>query len=145
MEDVPLLKEEVLAKGYKWQENLQRTSGKETLSPENIPESIKDTKDSIINEILVCIDCKRNYKITRDELTFYRKMEIPLPRRCFYCRNDTRLKRINPFKLWHRHCMCNKENHFHGEGKCEVEFETSYAPDRPEIVYCEKCYQQEVY
>jgi len=25
------------------------------------------------------------------------------------------------------------------------EFETAYAPDRPEIVYCEKCYQQEVY
>ncbi len=31
------------------------------------------------------------------------------------------------------------------EGKCKIEFETNYAPDRPEIVYCEKCYQQEVY
>jgi hypothetical protein len=39
----------------------------------------------------------------------------------------------------------SKTNHFHGDKKCEVEFETSYAPDRPEIVYCEKCYQQEVY
>ncbi len=28
---------------------------------------------------------------------------------------------------------------------CQNEFETSYAPDRPEIVYCERCYQQEVY
>jgi hypothetical protein len=36
-------------------------------------------------------------------------------------------------------------NHFHGTEKCEVEFETSYTPDRPEIVYCEKCYQQEIY
>jgi len=27
---------------------------------------------------------------------------------------------------------------------CDVEFETTYAPDRPEIVYCEKCYQKEV-
>ncbi len=28
--------------------------------------------------------------------------------------------------------------------QCPNEFETSYAPERPEIVYCEKCYQQEV-
>jgi hypothetical protein len=41
--------------------------------------------------------------------------------------------------------MCNKENHINHQGKCNVEFETSYAPDRSEIVYCEKCYQQEVY
>ena len=28
---------------------------------------------------------------------------------------------------------------------CKKEFETSYAPDRPEIVYCESCYNKEVY
>ena len=28
------------------------------------------------------------------------------------------------------------------EKGCNNEFETSYAPDRPEIVYCERCYQQ---
>jgi rRNA maturation endonuclease Nob1 len=27
---------------------------------------------------------------------------------------------------------------------CKKEFETSYAPDRPETIYCEKCYQQEL-
>lgn len=27
---------------------------------------------------------------------------------------------------------------------CPNEFETSFAPDRPEIVYCEECYQAEV-
>lgn len=26
-----------------------------------------------------------------------------------------------------------------------TEFETPYSPDRPETVYCKKCYQQEVY
>jgi hypothetical protein len=39
--------------------------------------------------------------------------------------------------------MCDKTNHSH-EGKCPVEFETSYAPDRKEIVYCEQCYNAEV-
>jgi hypothetical protein len=77
-------------------------------------------------------------------LQFYRRMNLPLPRLCPNCRHYQRLKQRNPLKLWHRTCMCGKAGHFH-TGKCEVEFETSYAPDRPEIVYCEKCYQQEVY
>ncbi|MDP2630924.1 MAG: hypothetical protein Q8P56_05975 [Candidatus Uhrbacteria bacterium] len=29
------------------------------------------------------------------------------------------------------------------EGRCAVKFQASYAPDRPEIVYCEQCYQAE--
>ena len=45
-------------------------------------------------------------------------------------------KERGPVKLWHRKCM-NKG--------CNNEFETSYAPERPEIVYCESCYNQEVY
>ena len=70
-------------------------------------------------------------------------MQIPIPRRCFHCRHNHRVAHRNPFKLWHRVCMCDKTNHDHG-GKCTVEFETSYDPERPEIVYCEKCYQKEV-
>lgn len=38
----------------------------------------------------------------------------------------------------------NTANHFHGDNHCPNEFETSYAPERPEIVYCEDCYQNEV-
>ena len=135
-EQFPLSKEEALKQGYNWQDNIQRTIGKETLKSEDIPESIDDIKDSILDEILCCIECKRNYKIVPNELIFYRKMKISIPRRCFYCRHDQRVKRRNPFKLWHRKCM---------KKGCTNEFKTSYAPERPEIVYCEKCYQNEVY
>ena len=133
--------------GYNWQNNMQCTRGTETLLPENIPESINDIEDSILKEVLMCIECKRNYKIVKNELFFYKKMQIPIPRRCFNCRHQNRMKRKNPFKfkLWQRKCMCDKINHFHEEKKCPIEFETSYTPDRPEIVYCEKCYQAEVY
>jgi len=140
----PLSREEALARGYKWQDNTQRTTGRETLKPEEIPESINDVKDSILEEVLECIDCGRNYKIVVNELNFYRKMKIPIPRRCFHCRHAARLARQNPLKLWHRQCMCNLTTHEH-KGKCPNEFETSYAPERPEIVYCERCYQKEVY
>jgi hypothetical protein len=34
--------------------------------------------------------------------------------------------------------------HFHGNEPCPNEFETSYAPERQEIVYCENCYNAEI-
>ncbi len=145
MEQFPLNEKEAKEAGYNWQHNIQKTVEKETLKPEKIPESIDDVNESILDEILMCIECKRNYKIVQNEFLFYKKMRIPIPRRCFHCRHVARNARRNPFKLWHRICMCNKDNHSHGTEKCEIEFETSYAPDRPEIVYCEKCYQQEIY
>ena len=68
---------------------------------------------------------------------------VPLPHFCPNCRHFNRLKQRNPMKLWHRNCMCQNTAHGH-DGICANEFETSYSPNRPEIIYCEKCYQQEV-
>jgi hypothetical protein len=140
----PLSKNEALQKGYKWWDNLQKTEGKETLKSEDIPDPIMDVSESILEQILSCVECKRNYKIVKNEFLFYKKHSIPIPRRCFYCRNSARFRFQNPYKLWHRQCMCDKDNHSH-KGRCAVEFETSYAPERPEKIYCEQCYQREVY
>jgi len=133
-DNFPLIKEETLSRGFRWEDDLQKTEGKETLQPEDIPDHIKDVSDSIIGEILRCIDCSRNYKITNQELLFYRKMILPIPRKCFYCRHKDRIIRRGPYKFWNRHCA-----------KCQKDITTNYAPERPEIIYCEKCYQQEVY
>jgi len=130
----PLSKEEILKKGLAWQNNIQKTEGKTTLF--EIQDDIEDVSDLIVEEVLECDICKRNYKIIVDELSFYRKWKIPIPRSCFLCRLEKRFKLRGPSKLWHRKCM--------NEG-CLNEFETPYAPDRPEIIYCERCYQQEVY
>ncbi len=133
MIDFPLTKEEALSKELNWQENIQKTLGKTTLK--NIPDNINNVDDSILNEILECDVCKRNYKIVPDELAFYRKWKIPIPVKCFFCRLKKRFELRGPSKLWHRKCM---------KPGCINEFETSYAPNRPEIVYCEVCYQNEV-
>jgi hypothetical protein len=63
---------------------------------------------------------------------------------CYQCRHQKRFEKRNPLKLWKRVCMCDFQNHAHGSSACDVEFETSYSPDRAEKIYCEKCYQQEV-
>ena len=142
-EQFELSRDEAISKGYKWQDNIQRTEGRQTLETQDIPDSILDIEDTITNEILTCQNCNRNYKIVPNELVFYKKMGIPVPRECFHCRHSKRRTKINKFKLYNRECMCEKEGHNH-DGKCQNEFETSYSPDRPEVVYCEKCYQQEV-
>ena len=144
MEEFPLTKEEALAQGFKWEDMPRGTYGKETKKWIEVPESIKDVDFDVTKEIFVCQACSKNYRIIQNELSFYMKMNIPLPRLCPECRHARRIKSRGPNKLWHRQCMCKKENHEH-EGKCSNEFETPYTPDRPEIVYCERCYNQEVY
>jgi hypothetical protein len=75
----PLSKEEALGKHFYWRDKMQRTSGKETISISDIPDSIDDVTNEILNEVLACEECKRNYRIVAQELNFYRLMKIPVP------------------------------------------------------------------
>ncbi|HDY73333.1 MAG TPA: hypothetical protein ENH86_02055 [Candidatus Jorgensenbacteria bacterium] len=132
-DNMPLTKKEALAAGFRWEDELQMTKGKETMVPDDIPDHIKDVPKSITDEVLKCVSCERNYRITPSELRFYQKMIIPVPRKCFYCRHADRLNRRGPMKIFDRTCdMCSKQ------------IKTVYAPDRKEIVYCEQCYQSEI-
>ena len=165
----PLSKSEALAKGYSWKDPEPRNY-QITLKTEDLPDHIKDVKDSILNEIIQCAhwelgrpaskcneQCTQAYKIIPQELAFLRRMSLPLPRLCPNCRHYQRIKQRNPLKLWHRKCQCagltsenkvysNTADHIHHkkDEPCQNEFETTYAPERPEIVYCEQCYLREV-
>ena len=145
----PLTKEKALEMGYRWRDK-PKSEYKVTLQAKDIPDSLKDVPESITKEIIGCFHegncsdrCAGAYRITPDEFSFYKRLNVPLPRLCFGCRHDERLRLRNPMKLWRRACMCTQENHDHA-GKCANQFETSYAPERLEIVYCEGCYQKEV-
>jgi len=128
----PLSKEEVLKNGWRWRES-STSSHTITLSVDKIPDSIHDVQDSILKEILGCSLCGKAFRLTSTEFALLRRFEFPIPRLCSDCRHLERLARMNPPKLWDRNCS-----------KCKAAIQTSYAPDRPEIVYCEQCYQQEV-
>lgn len=145
----PITKDQASVSGYSWREPDKRNYTI-TLKTEDIPESINETDNSIFNEVISCkhggkcLDqCTEAFKIMPEELKFYKNMNLPLPRLCPNCRHYERIKLRNPIKLWHRGCMCEQGEHGH-DGKCPNEFETSYAPDREEIIYCESCYQKEV-
>lgn len=137
MTEFPLTKEDALAQGFKWEDTPRGTYGKETKKWEEVPDSINDVVSSGIDvpkEIFVCEnnECKKNFRIIENEFLFYKKLSIPLPHLCPECRHTRRFVARGPNKLWHRKCM---------NVGCENEFETSYSPERREIIYCESCYQ----
>jgi len=141
----PITEKEAAERGFNWQKETSGTYGKETVSVSAMPQTIAEVEDNITEEILACKDCGKNFRVTRGEFDFYKRLGLPLPRKDFECRHQDRMKKRNPRKLWHRACMCEVENHpLHSGIKCPNEFETAYAPGRPETVYCETCYQQEV-
>lgn len=115
--------------------------------------------DSIVEEIIECEhkgscneNCTTAFRIHPRELQLLKKLKLPLPRLCPNCRFLEQLRGLRLFETSTRSCMCNQlttsyqntAKHFHGDQPCPNEFETSYAPEREEIVYCEECYQSEV-
>ena len=149
-EENPLSEKEILAQGYRWMDK-EKKLYETTFNFNQIPDSISEVEDNICEEIISCpnkgkveTQCTYGYKILPDELSFYRQMHLPIPRFCPNCRYYYRLKWKNHFIFYKRQCMCSIPIHEHN-GKCEVEFETTYSPDNPNVIYCKKCYQQEVY
>lgn len=152
----PLTKEEAEERGYAWRDP-DPSPYTPTMAAKDVPDDVAETPDSITNEIISCAQCGKVYRILPQELQFLKHHGIALPRACERCRHEARFKLRNPLKLWHRRCMCqvssvkhqegeykNTAAHFHGNSPCPNEFETSYAPERPEIIYCEQCYNAEV-
>ena len=156
----PKTKEVALSLGMRWREpeTKQYTI---TLKNSEIPDDINMVDDSILNDAIECAHkgechdhCTTAFRIVSQELQFLRKIKAPLPRLCPLCRQGERIRLRNPLHLWHRKCQCkglksengvyiNTAKHSHGDNSCSNEFETPYAPERKEIIYCENCYQQE--
>ena len=156
MDFFPLTEQEARERGYEWKE-LPVPSQAPTLRGDAIPGNIFETPDSITKEVLQCIECGKPFLIVPAELALLRRFGFPVPRRCFNCRYRERISRLNPPRLWSRNCTCggltsdngvyrNATNHpsHSTDQHCPNEFETSFAPDRREIVYCEACYNAEV-
>ncbi len=126
MDYFPLTKAQAEQQGYRWYEE------------DDVRRETTDTT------MLVCQNCKKNYRIIKQESDFYKQLQIPLPTRCYTCRHLARMKRRNPIELWQKQCMCTQTDHGH-QSRCQNRFMTNFSPERKEIVYCEECYQKEVY
>jgi hypothetical protein len=126
----PMTKAEVLAKGWKWHDAEEKQYAKKEVE---IPDCIDDVKDSICDEVLSCEVSGKNYKIIPQELQFYRRMKLPIPRKCPDVRNADRIAKRNGRILYDRKC-----------NKCSADIHTTYDKNRQETIYCEKCYLETI-
>ena len=116
----PITKEQ--AEGWKipWQEKDPEKYKPVKFTP---PDTIEQTDDSILEQILGCETCGKNYRLVAQELALYRKKNLPVPRNCSDCRHSARMKLRNPRQLHTRKCS-----------KSGTELQTTIAPDRPEPI-----------
>lgn len=128
----PKTKEQALAQGYVWYDETE-TTREATMQPNQLPETITETTEDLLKETIACAVCTKPYRIVKGELELLQKMNLPLPHNCPKCRENARFARLNPIKLYARHCA-----------KCEKPIVTAFSPDKPDMVYCVSCYQKEI-
>lgn len=131
----PLTKKEALEQGFTWSDYeapVGQVSGEFT--KDSLPQRIEEATNELINHVITCSVSGRPFKLVAPELEFYRRFNIPLPHKHPDERHKDRFNLRNPRKLWQRNCM-----------KCNEEVESTYAPNRPETIYCEECYNKEIY
>jgi len=129
----PLEEQEVKKRGLTWAENEPSEYGI-TQHTDNLPDHIRNVKDSILKEVIQCETCSRGYRIIKQELQFLRQHNFPLPRRCPFCRIEEKVKRwVWQMTLVERNC-----------DKCGILFRTNYRKEDALRVYCKECYFKEV-
>lgn len=131
-ESVPLNKEQAVAKGLRWADYQQPKPIVKMVKAAELPGI--QASEEILKAAIECEASGKPFKVVPAELEFYKKLGLPLPTKHADQRYKERLALRNPRRMWERACA-----------KCSTSIQTTYAPDRPEIVYCDKCYLEAVY
>jgi hypothetical protein len=120
---------------FNWSDFIQPLPKVDKIIPANmLPSKTKDIPDDILNRALKCEETWKPYRINKAELKFYRDNKLSLPRFHYDTRYKHRLLSKNQRILHDRKC-----------DKCSKDIKTTYSPENPEIVYCEACYNKEIY
>ena len=131
----PLDRSEALARGFRWRDvEDEKPDVKKVVPASQLPDQLSEVPDEILDWAIVCEATDKPFRIIKQELNFYRRMQLSLPRIHPMERHRRRITLRNPYELWKRTCT-----------KCNQDTQSTYAPERPETVYCEECYVKEVY
>lgn len=125
----PLTKEQSLKYG------ITRYDKKENISNEinNIQDNIDDVSDDILNITLVCEKTWRLFKIIKQELDFYKKYGLPIPKKHPDVRHNDRFNKKPKRTLYLRNC-----------DNCNIETTSLYSQEVDLKVFCSKCYKNTI-
>lgn len=131
----PLTKEEVLARGWSWDDfESPPPKVEKVIEAAQLPDSSSDVPDDILNWAVRCEATGALFKIQPLELKLYRQIGLPIPRRCPDKRHFDRYSLRNPRRFWKRSCE-----------QCKKEITTTWSPEKLQKVLCADCYLKEVY
>lgn len=131
----PMTKQKAVENGFKWSDYEKPTPKVDKIIPaQQLPKDIEEVNEDILNMAIECEVSKKPFRIIAQELKFYKKHNLPLPTKHPDVRHMERMNFFNPRKIFERKCA-----------KCGKEIKTTYPPDSSVIVYCEECYEKEVY
>lgn len=80
-----------------------------------------------------CVLCSDDFKLTKAEIEFYKKMDIRFPVYCPLCRMKQRVAMRNERKMYKRKC-----------DSCKNTLISTYPLDSPFIVYCLDCWWKHI-
>jgi hypothetical protein len=130
----PLTREQVTERGWQWCDFKQTIHSEKTIPASRLPEDIKEIPDDILNWAIICETTGKLFKITHQELQFYRQQKLPIPHDHPDERHRRRTALRTPRHFWANRCQ-----------KCQKPIQTTYSPDRAKIIYCEECYLKTIY
>ena len=100
----------------------------------DLPDSIEEVDPTIKEMVVECEETKKPFRITPQELDFYRSHKVPLPRKHFDVRRQERMRYREVLQLYLRTC-----------DNCHQETLSVYPQVSEFKVYCEACYDHKVY
>jgi hypothetical protein len=134
-EYMPMEKNEALALGFRWKDDLPKTIGQGTMTFDALPKSSEFYDETLLSEVFTCDECQRNFRLIDRELTFYRRFNLSIPHKCFQCRHRSRMDKRYPRILHTDTCDCCKKN---------IQTSVPMFIRKDRVVYCEDCYKREV-
>ena len=135
-EYMPLEKSDALAQGFTWRDDIPFTTGQENCQYKDLPRNPDEYNDeNLLDKILKCEACDKNYRLISREIAFYRRMKLSIPAKCFNCRHQIRMNARNPRVLVEVTCV-----------SCGNKTETTYPKEKHKQykIYCEDCYKKEI-
>ena len=136
-EHFPISRDDAVKKWFKRQDKeypINIPEWIELINAKDLPDNIHDITDEILNKAIICEVSGKPFRIIKPELDFYRKHTLALPRKHPDIRHLDRIKSGAPRPLYLRNC-----------DNCGKQVISVYPADSEFKVYCEECYNKEIY
>jgi len=135
MEECPLTEDETRRIGANWTNYVPPIPlSKGSVLASELPDSILEISDEILNTVILCQESKRPFKLLPQEFKFLQQMNLPPPQKHPEIRERDRRKRKHGRRLFVKECA-----------KCGKSVDSVFSTHEEGLDYCQGCYESEVY